>query len=348
MFPIEDRGWIIIDQELWRELGEPWGVHLYDEAVRRVPEAFLAEPRYGVRRRPGVVHVPAGAYKRTERRIRNLFLSSLEYVLWLERRCWGDIRSLHEACAEVEASARARQVVPEQVARLFDLLVRCKAFMGFNWLVPKDEIASRIGELTGRGEEWGQEALLTLFVPNVVPHFTRLHDGLYRLAEQLAQGAEPDYGAYVEELGFAEGYPLRPQPLEQPEHVAAEAERICQEYGRDPVRIRSEREAALLRVKSNRQRRDRLCVDLLATVPPRQASARMQVLGITRLCALAADEEEERHLAEMRAVRAFRMVGNLVGIELAQVDEAELLGALGLAERCLPDLTTLKTERIYS
>lgn len=322
---------MIIDHGLWRDTREPWGVHIYDEAVRHVPVVFLDEPAYGVHRRPGVIHVPAPLYRRTERRIRERLLHDPRYVRWLRQRCMGDLQQLHQVCGEVESSAGRGLLAADRVAELLRMTIRCKAYMGFNWLLPRDEIAVFLGKLLGEGDEAGHELLLNLSAPDVLPHYTRLHVGLHELAESLAAGVEPDYAAFATHLGFAQGYPLRPQPLEQRESVMAEVRQLCNQHDWSAPQLRAEREALVERAAAARRRRDNLCGELLAALLPSQVNDRARLLATVDLLSLAADEEEERHFVEMRAVRACRLVGVLAGVDVSSIDEIEFLGRLAVS-----------------
>lgn len=348
MYPIEDQGQVIIDQSTWRLLEEKWGVFVYEEAIRQLARVFLGEPRFGVRRRPGVIHIDPTEYHRVEDTVRQHFTSDLRYVLRLRAQCEGDLAHVEAVCRSAEHQLGERNVDAGTVQSLFEGLIRVKAYMGFNWLVPRDDYVQLIGEVLEDLTLTPTECLLHLCTPDIVPHYTQLNLALWQLALVEARGLAPDVDGFIHEIGFAQGYPLSRGLLEQVEGVRSEVQRRVESHQRRPQAIQAELDEVTGRLTAARARRDSVA-SLLIAAAHRDPVLLNKTLTMIETCRLMADEEEQRHLVEMRAVRTLRDVAHGVGINLALADETELLDAFALTETCLPDANgTAQGRRIWA
>jgi hypothetical protein len=134
--------------------------------------------------------------------------------------------------------------------------------------------------------------------------------------------AYPEAARIAQEYGFCLDYPIIAQPFENPSIVLEHCAQMRRDRGE--AALREELSTIRNSQREGMKRRTLARSSLLARTPTRY---RDWIKAIAEVLCLAATEEEERHLLEMRAVRDFRLLIQQKDMDPMDVIEEEALDA---------------------
>jgi len=318
MYITEDQNCVIVDPATWIEILVPWGLQTYLAAVQWVPYTFLGDKPYGNCTQDGVLRIPANHYRRIEKKL-IYQLRSTNGVQELWANWTKTIQGLRSACLTVETRLDNKKDIPgELVGSLFRYMVFAKSFMAFNWLMELEPLAIEVSDNTHIPLDEVQQLLLSCSIPDCLPHYLEMELALL----ELAVGKITNTGAesVAREYGFCEGYPILPQKLENPDFIVDHCKNLRKEHG--VADIRNSISTILDNENKKKGFRSLAKSSLLARSPNHY---RPIVRALVDALRLAATEEEERHLWEMRAIRDFRLLIEHKGLDPATIIEEEVL-----------------------
>lgn len=287
----------IVDVGSYLAATTPLELEIYSIAIARIPCAFLGEPQNGVLRRPGVLWTERERFADVDARVRARMLHDNGYVEELRERFEVDCAALDASCAE--------RAIDDVWRGLADVM----PYMAFNWLLPREELDAELQELTGLGEEELASWVATVSTPRDHPHFMRFRLALLQIAlEPTDAGVE----RFARDMGKLQNSLIEPADLEDPANVWAEALRIADDLGGDEG-IHAE----IAQLEQVRQEK-------LAARERALGGADARVRTIADLLQLAADEEEERHVLQMRSLTLLRLEAEERGADLVTCTSADL------------------------
>jgi len=300
---------------------------LYTLGLANVPYGFLGLPRFGALRRPGVLWVPQNDYDTVHAAIAARMMDDPSYPTTLRALYDGTIRQFDAALATYVGGDE------NTLPALWETLCVAMAYVAFNWLMPRDAFADAVQALTGYSRSQTDQWLLRASIPSYTPHFMQFRRALLSLASNVLDGRPVETDAFARSMGCLQTGGIDATPLEDPDVVMDTARELATELGSAGVAgeiIRIDQ----ARMLSSAARAAAIGAAYAATVA--RGGDPRRILAIAALLTLAADEEEERHVAQMRGMAALRLAGEWRGVQRHALSAA----ALGLPVP-LPSADTL-------
>jgi len=189
--------------------------------------------------------------------------------------------------------------------------------MAFNWVLELDRVLPVIARWTKTPLVQARNLLLMATVPDVVPCFARIQFALVKVS--LAREPERAVEDFVWNYGFCDGYPIERQPLENPTRVALEAARLREGGNNLLLDHRKQLAHSLAAAKVRR------ALARSALLERTGAHLRWRLRALLDALILGANEEEDRHWWELRALRNFRLLLEAKGLDPASSFEEDLL-----------------------
>jgi hypothetical protein len=167
-------------------------------------------------------------------------------------------------------------------------------------------------------EAWFASAATT----SVQPHFVRFRVELLELARRKLLGLPVDSATFARRWGKCQTAVLRAAPLENPDAVDREVARLAAEY-RDVSAVEAELEQLAGRHAGACTRREEtLAASCRAAAARGHDPRRLEELAA--ILRFAVDEEEERHVLQMRASTLFRLEAERRGIDVGECSTSSI------------------------
>jgi hypothetical protein len=245
----------------------------------------------------------------------------------LRQECFATILQLNLACDNYLAYSQPNISNRSLLEPVWLWLYRALSYVAFNWLIPRARIEDEISSLTGYSKTEAQQWLLLVTKPSVTPHFSRYHQGLLELVVKQVESSltRSDLKNFSQNLGFLQDNPLETEkeiPVDNLQRLAdtvldlANKMKTLEVIRAEMQRLRTMQQIGL--TKSLNAQSSAYARSLYLKSDVKKLNA------ISELMTLAADEEEERHVAQLRAYTILQREAQNQFIDLADLSRAKL------------------------
>ncbi|MBK7857773.1 MAG: hypothetical protein IPJ65_03930 [Archangiaceae bacterium] len=287
---------------------------LYCESHRQEPWAVWGrQAPYGALRFPNVLYVDAAERQRLREAITGQLLEGPGYPFEVERRFRAAGRELLRGLQRLKRARGSPRQVFEAAARVLSSGVfkenleppQLTAFLA--QLMPVAQLSPRLSQL---------------YQPRCLPHPLKQRAQLLFAASRLQGRARPrsaQVRAAAARSGYLSDFLMEDGPLDAPEPMARELERLRDEVGGSARRLLEARRALLERHQRAVGAAQELEREVLSTAAATGASTlrtRRVVLDVLRLVAWLSTAEELKHILSLQAARALRRCVEEKGLSL--------------------------------